>query len=165
MVVESCTTHLNTSGSLPGHFLIYLAIFTYLPGHFFLSTWPFFVSTWPHPPRIRPQLPQHTVHRRRFRHYNTVPGPAGHSSTTTYSTWTCRIHLPSTLQLLLALLPNISPIAHCIVWLNQVSINILQRGVCMWWSNVAKELDLFIDPWVLWTQFNIVRERFSKKKN
>jgi len=34
----------------------------------------------------------------------------------------------------------------------------------MGWSNVAKELVLFIDPLVLWTQFNIVRERFSYKK-
>ena len=36
-----------------------------------------------------------------WRHYNTVPGPAGHI-----------LHL---LQLLLASLPNISPTAHCIV--------------------------------------------------
>ena len=34
----------------------------------------------------------------------------------------------------------------------------------MGWSNVAKELVLFLDPLVLWTQFNIVRERFSYKK-
>jgi len=30
----------------------------------------------------------------------------------------------------------------------------------MGWSNVAKELVLFIVPLVLWTQFNIVGERF-----
>ena len=34
----------------------------------------------------------------------------------------------------------------------------------MGWSNVAKELVLFIDPLVLWTQFNFVRERFSSIK-
>ena len=34
----------------------------------------------------------------------------------------------------------------------------------MGWSNVAKELDLFIVPLVLWTQFNIVRERIPKIK-
>jgi hypothetical protein len=34
----------------------------------------------------------------------------------------------------------------------------------MGWSNVAKELVLFIVPLVLWTQFNIVRERFSSIK-
>ena len=34
----------------------------------------------------------------------------------------------------------------------------------MGWSNVAKELDLFIVPLVLWTQSNIVRERFSSEK-
>ncbi len=84
-------------------FLIYLAIFTYLPGHFFLSTWPLFVSTWLHPPRIRPQLPQHIVHRRRFRHYNTIQYlDLPDIVPLQYSTWTCRIHLPSTLQLLLA---------------------------------------------------------------
>ena len=32
------------------------------------------------------------------------------------------------------------------------------------WSNVAKELVLVIDPLVLWTQFNIVRERLSNQK-
>ena len=35
----------------------------------------------------------------------------------------------------------------------------------MGWSNVAKELVLFLVPLVLWTQFNIVRERFSSIKN
>ena len=35
----------------------------------------------------------------------------------------------------------------------------------MGWLNVAKELVLFIVPLVLWTQFNIVRERFSSVKN
>ena len=34
----------------------------------------------------------------------------------------------------------------------------------MGWSNVAKELVLFIVPLVLWTQFNIVGERFYLNK-
>ena len=79
--LKSSSTHLNKWESTWPISLIYLAIFTYLPGRFYLSTWPFFVSTWPHPPRIRPQLHSYTAHSSQKDgqplQYNT-------------STWTCR---------------------------------------------------------------------------
>ena len=99
-------------------FLIYLAIFTYLPGRFFLSTWPFFVSTWLHPPRIQPQLLQHIVHRRRFRHYNTIQYlDLLDIVPLQYSTWTCRIHLPSTLLLAFSQYFSNRPL-HCLTKLS-----------------------------------------------
>lgn len=43
-----------------------------------------------------------------------------------------------------------------------LSLLVLQRGICIWWSIVTKELEF--SPLVLWTQFNIVTERFPIAK-